>query len=32
MHFDEEKTVKILTDELCYAYCDNCANSANIEN
>ena len=32
MQFDKEKAVKILTDELCYAYCDNCANSANIEN
>lgn len=30
MQFDEEKAVKILTDELCYAYCDNCwfSNSA----
>ena len=32
MQFNEEKAIKILTDELCYAYCDNCANSINIEN
>lgn len=32
MQFDKEKAVKILTDELCYAYCDNCKNSRNIEN
>lgn len=32
MQFDEEKAVKILTDELCYAYCDNCRNAMDIEN
>ena len=24
MQFDKEKAIKILTDELCYAYCGNC--------
>ncbi len=32
MQFNKEKAIKILTDELSYAYCDNCANSKNIEN
>ena len=31
MQFDKEKAIKILTDELCYAYCDNCKNSKNID-
>lgn len=32
MQFNKEKAVKILTDELCYAYCDNCKNSEINEN
>lgn len=32
MQFNKEKAIKFLTDELSYAYCDNCANSKNIEN
>lgn len=32
MQCNKEKAVKILTDELCYAYCDNCKNSEDIEN
>lgn len=31
MQFNEEKAIKILTDELSYAYCDNCANSINSD-
>lgn len=32
MQFDKEKAIEILTDELSYAYCDNCANGISFEN